>query len=73
MIRMVIWRSYRNYIKGSPVVVLVSRYGSWLVSGAGVVPGICINENKPIFSPGGRIKHTAKTITTTIDKFSDLN
>ena len=41
--------------------------------GAGVVPGICINENKPIFSPGVRIKHTAKTITTTIEKFSDFD
>ena len=28
------------YLKGSPVVDLVSRNGSWLVSGAGVVPGI---------------------------------
>ena len=59
--------------EGSPVVVFVSRNGSWLVSGAGVVPVILNNENKLIFSPGVRIKHTAKTITTTIDKFSDLD
>ena len=35
--------------KGSPVVVLVSRNGSWLVSGAGVVPVICINEMNQSF------------------------
>ena len=57
MIRMVILVLIYE-LKGSPVVDLVSRYGSWLVSGAGVVP--VYNENEPIFSPGIRIKHTAE-------------